>query len=152
MNTIKIKKLSSKAILPTRNVSTDAGLDLYAAESVFIPVGSTVKVSTDIVVNIEPGYFGLVCDRSSMGVKGLRTGAGVIDAGYNGHLCVVLHNLNNTSYNEVIQDDLCTGYQIKVGDKIAQLIIQPISLPIVEEVNELSPTERGNNGFGSSGV
>jgi dUTP pyrophosphatase len=162
MKTLKVKKLSDKAILPTRSHEFDAGLDVYAAEDCFIPVGGTVKIPTHISVNIEPGYWGLICDRSGMAAKGLRTGAGVIDHGFTGHMCVVIHNLNN------IQDEIrittfqlwngwfkiftiTHGYQVKAGDRVAQLVIQPVSLPTVEEVDELPPTDRGDKGFGSSG-
>lgn len=164
MKTLQVKKLSDKATLPTRNLPYDAGIDLYASEDVFIPVGATVKIPTDIAVNIEPYYVGLVCDRSSMAAKGLKTGAGVIDPGYTGHLCVVLHNLNNqqdceiqeVSYNsndvEPMVGTIIGGYQVHAGDKIAQLVVQPVSLPSVEEVSDLPSSDRSTNGFGSSGV
>lgn len=164
MKTLQVLKLSDKATLPTRNLPYDAGIDLYASEDVFIPVGATVKIPTDIAVNIEPFYVGLVCDRSSMASKGLKTGAGVIDPGYTGHLCVVLHNLNNqqdceiqeVSYNpqdiEPTVGAIISGYKVHAGDKIAQLIIQPIELVYIKEISELPSSERNTKGFGSSGV
>jgi dUTP pyrophosphatase len=148
MKTIQVKRLSDKAILPKRSYPNDAGLDLFASEDIFIPVGATVKIPTDIAVNIEPGYYAQISDRSSMGSNGLRTGAGIVDTGFTGNLCVVMHNLN---YRKDEADRHTYGYQIKAGDKIAQLVVQPVSLPIVEEVNELPNTDRSNNGFGSSG-
>lgn len=147
MNELKVKLLNEKAIIPTRNHPFDAGLDIYALENTFIPYGQTAKVSTGISVQIEPGYYGQVNDRSGMAVKGLRVGAGVVDCGYIGELSIVLHNLNNKQNNDIG----VLGYQIKAGDRIAQLVIYPISLPKVVEVKNLEETERGSKGFNSSG-
>ena len=83
MKTLKVKKLSENATLPTRSYPNDAGVDLYASESIFIPVGATVRIPTDIAVNIEPGYYAQIQDRSGCAIKGLKIGGGVIDAGYN---------------------------------------------------------------------
>lgn len=146
MDFIRVKKLSPTSKLPVRNLSTDAGLDLFAAEDVFIPVGKTAKIKTGIAIDVDRGFVGLIFDRSGMAVKGLRTGGGVIDTGYHGEVLVVIHNLNNES-------KLQTGYEVKTGDKIAQLLIQQISLPLVKEVECFEiESERGDRGFGSSGV
>lgn len=145
---IKVFKLHPDAKLPTRNISTDAGVDLFALNDVLVVVGTTTKIDTGIAVNIPRGYFGNVMDRSSMGLKGLAVGAGIIDTGYQGDCSVVLHNLNNKQDHDIFGN---YGYQVKKGDKIAQLIIQPCLLEDVEEVTELWQSERGNKGWGSSG-
>lgn len=148
MENVKVFKLSPYATLPTRNKATDAGIDLYAVESTFIAVGKTVMIKTSVAIKIPEGYVGKIEDRSSLGAKGIRTGAGVIDAGYTGEVCVVLHNLNNvdaSSYHG-------RGYLVEKGQKIAQLLIYKVETPVVEEVDELWISERGSNGFGSSGA
>lgn len=149
MKILKVKKLSDKAILPTRSFPNDAGLDIFASQHTFIPLGATVKIPTDIAINIEPGYYGQINDRSGCAAKGLRIGAGVVDVGYNGHMCVVMHNLNNlTSFNFRKWKG---GYQVRAGDRIAQIVIHKIELPSVEEVLEFESSDRGSNGFNSTG-
>ena len=151
---LKVKRLSPQAKLPTRNNNADAGLDLYASSDMFIKVGSTVVKPTDIAIDIPYGMVGEIKDRSGLASKGLRTGAGVVDSGYRGGVGVVLHNLNNTTYER--RDPVLytseKGYLVTAGDKIAQLVVYKIELPSVEEVNSLDQTDRGSNGFGSSGI
>lgn len=134
---------------PTRNNPFDAGLDLYAAEDVFIEAGATKVIKTGISVDVLPGYVGKIEDRSSMAAKGLRTGGGVIDSGYKGEVGVVIHNINNSSEEDPVL--WRKGYKIKRGDKIAQLLVYKVELltPIV--VNSLGTSSRGSAGFGSSG-
>ena len=148
MKKLKVKKLSEKATLPTRSYPNDAGLDLYSSQDLFIPVGMTAKISTDIAVNIDPGYYAQVSDRSGCAVKGLTVGAGVIDAGYNGHMCVVIHNINNRTSNDAM---FRYGYIVRKGDRIAQLLVHKIELPEVEEVTEFEESARGTSGFNSTG-
>ena len=138
---VKIFKLDKDAILPTRNKKTDAGLDLYAAENICIPLGTTKKVKTGIAIEIPIGYVGRISDRSGIASKGLIVGAGVIDAGYTGDHTVVLHNFSADGF-----------YGVNKGDKIAQLIIYPVETPEIELVEELWISERGNNGWGSSNL
>ncbi len=175
MNTIKIKKLHPDATLPTRTNPTDAGLDLYACLQTFedrqskthrrkvklrrlkvvkdgqewngeafqdkytLESDEIVAVSTQIAVEIPEGYYGQIADRSSMGKRGIKVFGGVIDSGYRGELVVCLGNLSTTDHT------------IEHGDKIAQLLLLPVATPQVEEVDELSDSERGERGFGSSG-
>lgn len=146
MESINVFRLNEKAILPTRTNPTDAGLDLYASENVFIKKGETGLIKTDISVRIPPGYVGKIEDRSSMAVKGLRTGAGIIDAGYNGEVKIVLHNISNND------NSITNGYLVQVGQKIAQLLIYKVETPEVLEVDISWDSQRGNKGFGSSGV
>lgn len=143
MKTLRVKKLSEHATLPTRAHEFDAGLDLYASEDVFITLGSTVKVSTGIAINVSEGYFAKIEDRSGMASKGLRTGAGIVDFGYNGEVLVVIHNL---SYRGEFG-----GYMVRKGDRVAQLLLHKIELPQVLEVSSFSDSDRGEGAFGSSG-
>ena len=93
MTNLKVKLLSKNAVLPTRNLKTDAGIDLYASEDVFIPQGTTKVVKTDVAIQVPEGMVGKIEDRSSLASKGLRTGGGVVDCGYAGEVKVVIHNL-----------------------------------------------------------
>lgn len=153
---INVYKFFDDAIIPTRSKPTDCGLDLYALEDVFIPVGETRKVKTGIALDIPVGHIGKIEDRSGMAAKGLRTGGGVVDPGYNGDVTVVLHNLNNNDADDETKlDRIVTrfqfGYQIYKGDKIAQMVIYKVDTPALQEVGELWNSERGNNGFNSTG-
>ena len=134
----EVKKLTKSASIPTKN-QDDAGWDLYTNEAVTIPAGGTVLVSTGIAMAIPKGYAGLIWDRSSMGVKGIHRHAGVIDSGYRGEVKVCLHNTTNESYD------------IELGDRVAQILIQKIPLFRIQEVEELDSTKRGSGGFGSTG-
>lgn len=157
MNKIKVFKLSPEAKTPSRNKKTDAGLDLYALETVFIPIGTTAKIPTGVAIEIPEGYVGRVCDRSGMALKGLIVGAGVIDTGYTGDCSVVLHNFNAKTLTSLFLEEGAykpqelTGYMVNAGDKIAQIMIFKIETPEVEIVEELWISERGSSGFGSSG-
>lgn len=139
MITIKIKRLNDFAILPDYSHPGDAGMNLYAAVDVTIQPGEVVKVSTGIATEIPEGFVGLIWDRSSMGSKGVKRMGGVIDAGYRGEIMVAL--LNTTA----------APFEIKKGDKIAQMLIQEVSAVQLVEVQELSDTSRGDGGFGSTG-
>ncbi len=143
---IKIKKLDENAVIPTQGSAYAAGVDLYAAPptiGISIPAGRTKKINTGICIEIPDGYFGAIFARSGLATKrGLRPAncVGVIDSDYRGEVIVALHN----------ETDKCE--HIYVGDRIAQLVILPY-LPIeFEEVNELSDTDRGEDGFGSTGI
>lgn len=143
---IKIKKLNENAVIPTQGSEYAAGVDLYATPptmSTHIPAGQTAKINTGICVEIPNGYFGAIFARSGLATKrGLRPAncVGVIDSDYRGEVIVALHN----------DTDKCES--IHVGDRIAQLVILPY-LPVeFEEVDELSNTDRGEGGFGSTGV
>lgn len=149
MKTIQVFLRDERAIAPTRNKSTDAGLDLYAAEDRFIELGSTVIVRTGLAINIPVGMVGKIEDRSSLAAKGLRTGAGVVDTGYSGEVGVVLHNLTSQLASDPVLHR--RGYQVRKGDKIAQLLVYDVATPVVEVVANLWESERGPGGFGSSG-
>lgn len=140
---MNIKLLSDKAKVPTRGSEYAAGWDLYAASSTTIPPHSTVKVSTDIAIEIPEHWWGGIFARSGLATKqGLRPAncVGVIDSDYRGPLIVALHN------------DTDQVKKILSGDRIAQLIFLPMCyIHDWTIVDELSTTERGDGGFGHSG-
>jgi dUTP pyrophosphatase len=139
MQTLPFQKLHPEARIPTRAYSHDAGLDLSSVEAHTLAPGEGKIFKTGVAVAIDPGFVGLVWDRSSMGKRGIKTLGGVIDSGYRGEVGVILWNLSHSAQ------------EIKVGERIAQLLIQPVSVPQTEEVNQLSSTDRAHGGFGSSG-
>ncbi len=144
MSTIRVKKLSPNAILPTYGSAEAAGADLYACleDAVSIAPGETCWVGTGIALEVPKGCAGLIYARSSMGVKrGLAPAnkVGVIDSDYRGEIRVVLLNHSNQVQT------------VSPGERIAQLIITPVLTPAYEEVAELSDTARGEGGFGSTG-
>ena len=168
MNNLNIKLLSDNATIPTRAYGVSAGLDIYAAETVVIEPQEKILLATDIAVDIPEGYVGLLTSRSGVSSKThLVVETGKIDAGYNGHVRVNIKNdkqntEDKTIYylntkNEMVDLDidnreLIGTYKINKGDKIAQLVITPIVTPEVNVVEEFeSESERGTNGFGSSG-
>ena len=144
MHTISVKKVRPNAILPTYGSQGAAGADLYACleEEVTIRAGETVFIPTGLAMEIPAGYVGLVYARSSLGAKrGLAPAnkVGVIDSDYRGEISVVLHNHGKADQ------------AIAPGERIAQLVITPVITPIYEEAEELSDTNRGAGGFGSTG-
>ena len=141
-----VKRLVPDAILPTRGSKYAAGLDLYASETVCIPTSSLDEsgrlVSTGISMVIPNGYYGRIAPRSGMSVKyGLVINAGVIDSDYRGEIKILFNNFTKSDVDVVIQ----------WGDKVAQIIIEKIALLDVVDVDDLEDTERGSNGFGSTG-
>jgi dUTP pyrophosphatase len=139
---LKITKLVPNAILPSRATPQSAGYDLYSSEGYVLLPGHRVVVSTGIQVQLPPGVYGRIAPRSGLAVKhGLGVGAGVIDADYQGEIKVVLFN-----------HDLRNNFVIRPGYRIAQLLLEYVSTPEVEEVQEFDTvTERGTGGFGSTG-
>ena len=133
-------RLTETAQRQTRATEGAAGLDLYADETITIPEYRRAWVSTGIAVAIAPGYVGLVWPRSGLAGKGLDTSAGVIDCDFRGELKVLMVNGSHERKT------------VKAGDRIAQLLIMPVGMPNVIEVDALPATERGENGFGSTGV
>lgn len=136
--TIKIK-LDDGAKMPTRAHETDAGLDLYARNKIYIFPHSSCVFDTGVHIAIPEGYVGFLKSKSGLNVKYGLTSEGVIDAGYTGSICVKLYNNSGDPY------------MVYEGDKISQLVILPIITPDLELVESLDDTDRGENGFGSSG-
>jgi len=140
MITIKIKKLKPDAVLPNYAHSGDAGMDMYASEDVHIRKGERAKVPTGIAMEIPEGYVGLVWDKSGLSINhGLKTLGGVIDAGYRGEIIIGIANLSSEDYT------------LEKGHKVAQLLIQKIESPVIEEAIELNNSHRGEKGLGSTG-
>lgn len=142
-NPIYYKKLHEDAKPPYKKYITDAGWDLCAIEDVIIRPFHTTKVKTGLAIAIPKNHVGLIWDRSGMGAKGVHRFAGVIDHGYTDEIIVCLNYLDVT--------DISEPYQVKKGDRIAQLIIQEIPELFFVEMEELPESERGKAGFGSTG-
>ena len=143
--TIKVKLLNDLAKLPTFGSYGAAGADLYAATSydIVIQPHQTVKIDTGLAMAIPNGYFGAIYARSGLATKqGLRPAncVGVVDSDYRGPIIVALHN------------DTETDQIIPAQSRIAQLIISPVPVINYVEVDELDDTERGEGGFGSTGI
>lgn len=148
---IKIKKLSETAKIPTRAYEYDAGFDLYANEDVFVGRGFTRTVSTGLAIEIPEGFYGRIVGRSSINSNtGLRVLEGIIDSGYRGEIKIMVDYVKKNTKFKKYEENVKHAYQVLEGDKIAQLIIQPLPEFEVEEVDKLSESERGTGGFGSS--
>ena len=156
---VGFKRLSDDAIIPTKAHATDSGFDLYASKDVIINPGETTVVPTGIAIELPPGYEATVRPRSGITAKTkLRVQLGTIDNEYRGEIGVIVDNIARYGlgvdyYSFYDCDSEWGAYKIRKGDRIAQLVIQP--LPTVEayEVDgELKETDRGEGGFGSSGV
>lgn len=144
MQSVPVKRLSSGAKLPTYGSLEAAGADLYACleQPVTIEPGESAWISTGIALEVPKGCAGLIYARSGMACKkGLAPAnkVGVIDSDYRGEVVVVLHNHGDRPQT------------VESGERIAQLVITPVLTPAYEEVKELSSSDRGAGGFGSTG-
>jgi len=136
---IPLKILSDKATVPKRALPGSAGLDLSASEDVTIPPRKWKLVSTGLAMQIPGGYYGRIAPRSGLAAKnGIDVLAGVIDENYTGEVKVILMNNDDKEFQ-----DHC-------GERIAQIIFEKILVDDFEVVSELTETERGANGFGST--
>lgn len=128
------------AVMPTRAHEFDAGLDLYSAkEDTYIYPRESALFDTGVHIQLPKNTVGFLKSKSGLNVKCSITSEGVIDVGYCGSIMVKLYNHSDKPY------------LVCKGDKISQLVILPCILPELEVVDALEMTERGNNGFGSSG-
>ncbi|WP_182318839.1 dUTP pyrophosphatase [Staphylococcus coagulans] len=169
-NKLQIKLLSDNATMPTRNHDTDAGFDIYAAETVVLEPQEKALIATDIAVNIPKGYVGLLTSRSGVSSKThLVIETGKIDAGFHENMKInikndvslflpsgygtqTLVNIENNHIYDELNHHKIGSYVINKGDKLAQLVIVPIWIPELEKVEEFdSESARGTKGFGSSG-
>ena len=142
---IKVKKLNDLAKIPSRGSSDAAGYDLYAATDYIIDIAphSTVKIGTGLSFELPSGTFAAIFPRSGIATKrGLRPAncVGVCDSDYRGEYIVALHN------------DTDEMQSIEPGERIAQMILLPFIKMNFKEVDELSDTDRGSSGFGSTGT
>lgn len=141
---LRVRRLDPAAILPRRAHPGDAGLDLHAIERVALAPGARASVGTGVAVEIPPGHAGLVLPRSGLAARhgiALVNAPGLIDSGYRGELRVLLLNTDREQ-----------GVTLEAGDRIAQLVLVRVEPGEVQEVTELSGSERGAGGFGSSGA
>ena len=137
---VQIQKISDVQT-PSYAKQGDAAFDLRACENVLLKAGEKQLVKTGIKMAIPLGYVGLIWDRSGLAAKNeIHALAGVIDSGYRGEVCVLLKNLG--------KDD----FQIEKNMRIAQMIIQPHITAVLEQVSDLEKSDRGEGGFGSSGM
>lgn len=134
-----LQRLTETATLPTRATEYAAGLDLYADETVTLHEYHRAWISTGIAIALDPYSVGQIWPRSGLAGKGVDTSAGVVDADYRGEIKVLLCNGSHERKT------------VHAGDRVAQLLIIPVTRPEVIERDELPVTERGVNGFGSTG-
>lgn len=142
---LKIKKLNENAKIPAYATSGSAGMDLYACieKSITIEPQKIVVVPTGFAIELPDNKSAaFLYARSGLGVKHgicLANGVGVIDSDYRGEICVGLCNVSDTPYT------------IEPFERVAQMVIAPVEVPQIEEVDELTNSERGVGGFGSTG-
>ena len=133
-------KLDEGATKPNRAHSADAGLDIYSRETKTVPARGSRTFDTGVHILIPYGLAGFLKSKSGLNVNHGITSEGVIDAGYTGSICVKLYNNSDEDYT------------VQKGDKISQLVILPIAHDFeLEEIEDFEETERGSNGFGSTG-
>jgi dUTP pyrophosphatase len=140
---LKVKKLAPDAILPQYAHPGDAGLDLFSNQAVELGPGESRMVKTGISIELPPGTEGQVRPRSGLAAKHAVTvlnSPGTVDAGYRGEVCVILINHGRQPF------------AVEKGMKIAQMLVTPVLTVDVEEVRELTDTQRGAGGFGSTGL
>ena len=138
---LRVTRLVPEATLPCRGSEGAVGYDLYATQGCVILPGQRGLISTGISVELPPGTYGRIAPGSGLSVRnGLHVGAGVIDPDYRGEIKVLLYNHDKDPW-------LC-----KPGYRVAQLVIEKCETPDVVEVQKLEETERGDNGFGLTGI
>jgi dUTP pyrophosphatase len=141
---ILVTKLDNDAVIPTYAKPGDAGADLYSISDLVLAPGERALVKTGIAIALPNGYVGLVHPRSGLGLKNgisVVNTPGTIDAGYRGEIGVVL-----------INHDLHESFQVKKGDRIAQLVIQKVENAQFKMVDQLPESERSMGGYGSTGA
>jgi dUTP pyrophosphatase len=141
-DSLDVRLLHPDAIVPARTRGGDAGYDLCATERVSIPQDGRRLVGTGVAIALPAGVAGLVMPRSGLAIEHgitLLNAPGLIDPNYRGEIKAILHNTGERRY------------MVEPGDRIAQLLLVPYCAPELEVVDELPPTDRGADGFGSSG-
>ena len=141
--TIRFKKLRPDAVLPSYAHPGDAGMDVRSVEDLAIAPGARALVHTGLVMALPPGYEAQVRPRSGLalkhGITVLNT-PGTIDAGYRGEVGVILANFGDETFS------------IAKGDRIAQIVVAPVTTAEIAEAETVDETDRGGGGFGSTGV
>ncbi|MGN0875696.1 MAG: dUTP diphosphatase [Kiritimatiellia bacterium] len=140
--TLKFKRIHPDAVLPAYAHPSDAGMDIRSVADVTVPARGRALVPTGLVVLLPPLYEAQVRPRSGLalkhGITVLNT-PGTIDSGYRGEIGVILYNSSDVDF------------QVKKGDRVAQVVIAPVTQPVIEEAQEIDETDRGAGGFGSTG-
>ena len=136
---MKVCLLTDTAKLPRRAHMHDAGYDLFADETITLQPGGRVGVRTGVSIGVPAGYVGLIWEKSGLALKGVQCMGGVIDCGYTGEVKVIVRNCG------------ATPMVIQQGHKVAQLLVQHVYLGDLEVVDSLRSSDRGENGFGSTG-
>ncbi|CAK5074594.1 unnamed protein product [Meloidogyne enterolobii] len=138
---LSYKKIKKEALAPVFGSEGAAGADLHSAEECVVPAKGKYLVPTGIQIALPEGCYGRIAPRSGLASKNfIDVGAGVIDPDYRGELKVLLFNFSDADF------------KISVGDRIAQLVCTPFIKPELVEVTNLDETDRGDNGFGSTGI
>ena len=141
--TLRFRKVHPDAVLPSYAHPSDAGMDVRSVEDVTIPPGGRALVHTGLVMLLPPMYEAQVRPRSGLALKSgitLLNTPGTIDSGYRGEVGVILVNLGDADF------------AVKKGDKIAQIVVAPVTQPQIVETTDVDETDRGAGGFGSTGV
>ena len=138
----RVKRLHPDAIIPTRAHDLDAGFDIHTLEKGDLAPGHIARIRTGIAIGVPAGQVGDIRPRSGMAASGITVAnsPGTIDPGYSGELIVMLHNRGRDRLN------------VHKGDRIAQLVFTYTNTQPLVEVDDLGTTERGTNGFGSTGA
>ena len=140
--TLKFKRIHPDAVLPAYAHPSDAGMDIRSVADMTVPARGTALVPTGLVVLMPPLYEAQVRPRSGLalkhGITVLNT-PGTIDSGYRGEIGVILFNSSDVDF------------QVKKGDRVAQVVIAPVTQPVIEEAQEIDETDRRAGGFGSTG-
>lgn len=139
MEKIGIKLLHPSAKIPKKQRLEDACFDLYSCHDVILLPGDIKAVDCGIACEIPSGYKIMINGRSGLAKRGIFCHVGTVDENYKGELGTILANLSKEPY------------EVKIGDRVGQISLQPVVPSWFEEVAELTPSERGANGFGSSG-
>jgi len=141
--TLRFKRVHPDAVLPSYAHPSDAGMDVRSVADLTIAPGARALVPTGLVMMLPPLYEAQVRPRSGLALKSgvtvLNT-PGTIDSGYRGEVGVILVNLGTADF------------QVKKGDKVAQIVIAPVTQPEIVEADAIDETDRGAGGFGSTGV
>ena len=140
---LRFKRIHPDAVLPAYAHPSDAGMDIRSVADLVVPARGRARVPTGLVVLLPPGYEAQVRPRSGLalkhGVTVLNT-PGTIDAGYRGEIGVILFNSADADF------------EVRKGDRVAQLVIAPVTQPVIEEADSIDETDRGAGGFGSTGA
>ena len=141
--TLRFRKIHPDAVLPSYAHPSDAGMDVRSVDDLTIAPGKRALVHTGLVMLLPPMYEAQVRPRSGLALKSgvtvLNT-PGTIDSGYRGEVGVILANFGDADFH------------VKKGDKIAQIVIAPVTQPEIVETTEVDETDRGSGGFGSTGI